>query len=66
MIIITSKYLKRSVGKITSKIFKKIGGNTKIKNIQRDRWEYLDQKYLKGLVGVPRSKNTTRLSSLNV
>ena len=44
--------------KITSKIFK------------RDRWEYLDQKYSKGSVGLPRSKifkeNTTKLSSLNV
>ena len=32
---------------ITSKKFKKIGGNNCIKNIQRDWWEYLDQKYLK-------------------
>ena len=30
---------------ITSKISKKI------KNIQSDRWEYLDQKYLKGFGG---------------
>ena len=52
---------------ITLKIFKKINDdNNYIKNIQRDRWEYLDQKYLKGLVGIPRSKNTTKLSSLNV
>ena len=51
---------------ITSKIFKKIGGNNYIENIQRDRWEYLDQKYLKGSVGIPRSKNITKLSSLNV
>ena len=35
---------------ITSKIYKKI------ENIKRDRWEYLDQKYLKRLVGIPRSK----------
>ena len=35
---------------ITSKIYKKI------ENIQRDRWEYLDQKCLKGSVGIPRSK----------
>ena len=27
-----------------------------IENIQRDRWEYLDQKYLKGSVGIIRSK----------
>ena len=55
---------------ITSKIFKKIGGNNYIKNIQRDRWEYLDQKYSKGLVGIITSKifkeNTTKLSFLNV
>ena len=30
--------------------------NNYIKNIQRDRWEYLDQKYSKGSVGLPRSK----------
>ena len=42
---------------ITSKIFKKIDDdNNYIRNIKRDRWEYLDQKYLKGLVGIPRSK----------
>ena len=41
---------------ITSKIFKGVGGNTWIENIQRDRWEYLDQKYSKGSVGIPRSK----------
>ena len=51
---------------ITSKMFKRIGGNNYIENIQRDRWEYLDQKYLKGSVGIPRSKNTAKLSSLNV
>ena len=45
---------------ITSKIYKKI------ENIQRDRWEYLDQKYSKGSVVIIRSKNTTKLSSLNV
>ena len=33
MIIITSKYLKGSVGIITSKISKKIGGNNYIENI---------------------------------
>ena len=38
---------------ITSKIFKKIGGNNYIKNIWR---EYLDQKYSKGSMGIPRSK----------
>ena len=32
---------------ITSKIFKEIGWNNYIKNIKRDRWKYLDQKYLK-------------------
>ena len=37
-----------------------------IENIQRDRWEYLDQKYLKGSVRIIRSKNTTKLSSLNI
>ena len=42
---------------ITSKIFKKIDDdNNYIKNIQRDRWEYLDQKYSKGSVGKRRSK----------
>ena len=35
---------------ITLKIFKNI------ENIQRDRWEYLDRKYSKGSVGIPRSK----------
>ena len=39
---------------ITSKIFKKIGANNCIENIQTDWWEYLDKK------------NTTKLSSLNV
>ena len=42
---------------IISRIFKKIGGNNYIKNIQRDWWEYVDQKYSKGLVGIPKSKN---------
>ena len=52
---------------ITLKIFKKIDDdNNYIKNIRRDRWEYLDQKYSKGSVGMPRSKNTTKLSSLNL
>ena len=55
---------------ITSKVFKKIDGNNYIKNIQRDRWEYLDQKYSKGSVGIPRSKifkeNITKLSFLTV
>ena len=42
---------------ITSKIFKKIDDdNNYIKNIQRDQWEYLDRKYSKGSVGIPRSK----------
>ena len=41
---------------ITSKISKKIGGNNYIENIQSDRWEYLDRKYLKRSVGIPRSK----------
>ena len=41
---------------ITSKISKRIGGNNQIENIQRDRWEYLDQKYSKGSVGIPSSK----------
>ena len=41
---------------ITLKIFKKIDDNNYIKNIQRDRWEYLDQKYSNGSVGLPRSK----------
>ena len=49
---------------ITSKIIN--DDNNYIKNIQRDRWEYLDHKYSKGSVGIPRSKNTTKLSSLNV
>ena len=51
---------------ITSKISKKICGNNYIENIQRDRWEYLYQKYSKGSVGIIRSKNTKKLSSLNV
>ena len=46
------------MGIITSKIFKGIDGNNYIKNIQRDRWEYLDQKIFK--------ENTTKLSFLNV
>ena len=42
---------------ITLKRFKKIDDdNNYIKNIQKDRWEYLDQKYSKGSVGIPRSK----------
>ena len=43
---------------ITSKIFKKIDDddNNYIKNIQRNRWEYLDRKYSKGSMGIPRSK----------
>ena len=44
--------------------------NNYIENIQRDWWEYLDQKYSKRLVGIPKLKifkeNTTKLSSLNV
>ena len=40
---------------ITSKIN---DDNNYIKNIQRDRWEYLDQKIFK--------ENTTKLSFLNV
>ena len=32
---------------ITLKIFKKIDDDNYIKNIQRERWEYLDQKYNK-------------------
>ena len=37
---------------ITLKIFKKIDDdNNYIKNIQRDRWEYLDQKIFKGIGG---------------
>ena len=43
---------------ITSKIFKGIDRNNYIKNIQRDRWEYLGQKIFK--------ENTTKLSFLNV
>ena len=42
---------------ITLKIFKVIGGNNYIENVQKDRWEYLDRKYSKGSVGIPRSKN---------
>ena len=53
---------------ITSKIIN--DDNNYIKNIQRDRWEYLDQKYSKGSVRIPRLKIfkeiTTKLSSLNV
>ena len=42
---------------ITSKIFEKIDDdNNYIKNILKNRWEYLDQKYSKGSVGIPRSK----------
>ena len=34
-----------------------IDDNNYIENIQRDRWEYLDQKkYSKGSVGIPKSK----------
>ena len=52
---------------ITLKIFKKIDDyNNYIENIQRDWWENLDQKYSKRSLGIPRSKNTTKLSSLNV
>ena len=36
---------------IRLKLSKKIGGNNYIENIQRDQWEYLDQKYLKGIGG---------------
>ena len=51
------KYLKRSMMIIiTLKIFKKIDDDNYIENIQRHRWEYLDQKYSKGSVGMPRSK----------
>ena len=43
---------------ITLKIFKKIDYNlidyNLIENIQRDRWEYLNQKYSKGSVGIIR------------
>ena len=60
----------------TSKIIN--DDNNYIKNIEKDRWEYLDQKYSKRSVGIPRSKifkgidgntkikNTTKLSFLNV
>ena len=41
---------------IKSKIFEKIDDNNYIKNIKKDRWEYLDQRYLKRSVGIPRSK----------
>ena len=42
---------------VTSKIFNKIDDdNNYIKNIQRDRWQYLDRKYLKGSVRILRSK----------
>ena len=41
---------------IKLKIFKKIDDDNYIKNIHRDRWEYLDQNYSKGSVGIPRSK----------
>ena len=46
---------------ITSKIFKKIGGNNYIENIQKDRWEYLDRKYSKRLMGILRSKIFKRI-----
>ena len=36
---------------ITLKIFKKIDDDNYIENIQRDRWEYLDQKIFKGIGG---------------
>ena len=59
MILVTSKIFKKgSVGIIKSKISKKIGGNNYIENIQKDRWEYRDQKIFK--------ESTTKLSSLNV
>ena len=46
------KYLKRSMMIIiTLKIFKKIDDDIYIENIKRDRWEYLDQKILKGIGG---------------
>ena len=48
------KYLKMSMILITSKIIN--DDNNYIENIQRDRWEYLDRKYSKGLVGILRSK----------
>ena len=53
---------------ITSKITN--DDNNYIKNTKRNRWEYLDQKYIKGSVGIIRSKifkeNTTKLSFFNV
>ena len=49
---------------ITSKIIN--DDNNYIKNIQNNWWEYLDRKYSKGSVGIIISKNTTKLSSLNV
>ena len=36
---------------ITLKIFKHIDDDNYIENIQRDRWEYLDQKIFKGIGG---------------
>ena len=46
------KYLKRSMMIIiTLKIFKKIDDDIYIENIKRDRWEYLNQKILKGIGG---------------
>ena len=41
---------------ITSKINKRIDENNYTENIQRDRWEYLDQKYSNGSVVIIRSK----------
>ena len=47
---------------ITLKIFKKIDDdNNYIKNIQRDRWEYLDQKIFKGIGGNTRSKKYNKV-----
>ena len=53
---------------ITLKIFKKIDDdNSYMKNIQRDRWEYLDQKNIqRDRWEYLDQKNTTKLSSLNV
>ena len=45
------------MGIIISKISKKRSvGIPRSKILKRDRWEYLDQKYSKGLVGIIRSK----------
>ena len=53
------KYSKTSMIIITSKILKNIDDNNYIKKIfknidDNNRWEYLDQKYSKGLVGILR------------